>query len=213
MMPQRLKPDVRERLLRAARAELAERGLPGMRLAAVAERAESSVGNLYKYFANKQELFALAIPEQWVVEVRQRLEARIAALGTARDAFELAPDHPYLEASAELHAFTVRHRDALRFLLLRATDSPYAEFRATLSEDLTRCAVDYARRAHPAYRHTSLMQRALVRIYRHYLESLGELLEAEPSARRLEGAIAVLVRYHLSGLSALFSAQAEEMET
>ncbi|MGE0326009.1 MAG: TetR/AcrR family transcriptional regulator [Polyangiaceae bacterium] len=204
-MPQRPKPEMRERLIAAAQAELAAHGYAGMRLGAVAERAESSVGNLYKYFPGKAELFAAAIPGAVVEELRALLEARVRALGAERDAYALPPEHPYLGAAAALHAFTLRHRDALRFLLIRAEGSPYAEFVTSLSEDLGKWAVEYAREAYPAYVHSALRQRALVRIYRHYLWALGEVLETEPSARRLRDAVALQARYHLSGLTGFFT--------
>ncbi|MCA9643239.1 MAG: TetR/AcrR family transcriptional regulator [Myxococcales bacterium] len=205
-VPQRLKLEMRERLLSAARAELAERGYAGTRLSAVAARAESSVGNLYKYYPGKVELFEAAIPAALVSELRGLLETRVKALGGERDAFSLPTDHPYLGATDALHAFTLRHKDALRFLLIRAEGSPYRGFAANLSDDLVKWALRYASDAYPAYCHSALRQRVLSRIYRQYLTALGEILESEPSPRRLREAVALQSRYHLSGLAGFFSA-------
>lgn len=204
---QRQKPEVRDRLLNAARAELAERGYPAMRLTSVAKRAGSSIGNLYKYVAHKEALLAAAVPESLVEEIRQLLARRVAALGSSRDAFGLPPSHAYVMASKELLDFTLGHREVVCFLLTRAQGSPWEHFNTEICEDLAGWAVDYAKRVYPDYTHSPLRQRALLRIYRHYLEALAEALLSESSAGRMREAIELQARYHLSGLAAVFASR------
>ena len=57
-MPQRPKPEVREAILTSAAETFASVGFERATLGDIVERAGTSIGNLYKYFANKDELFA-----------------------------------------------------------------------------------------------------------------------------------------------------------
>src|SRR5687767_11995940 len=86
---------VREGFVRAAAAAFAELGFAATTMAAVAARADSSVGNLYKYFANKHELFDAVVPARLARELRERTRARIRALGSSRDVRELPGESPY----------------------------------------------------------------------------------------------------------------------
>ena len=56
-MVQRPKPEIREAILKAAAEVFAEGGFEHAALGDIVERAGTSIGNLYKYFASKDELF------------------------------------------------------------------------------------------------------------------------------------------------------------
>jgi len=145
-MPQVPKPHVREAILRAAAAELAKSGYEGTTLAEVAASAGTSTGNLYKYFANKEELFAATVPPGLVREAHTLLRRRIEALGASRDVSTLGADHPYHAASDELLELAIVRRHELLFLLRHARGTPYASFVDDLSTSLTRLALAYGER-------------------------------------------------------------------
>src|SRR6188768_2965017 len=101
-MAQVPKEHVRQGFVAAAAETFAELGFEATTMADVAERAGSSVGNLYKYFAGKQQLFDAAVPPELVQELTRRTRARIRALGTAKDVRELAPSAPYHALAGDL---------------------------------------------------------------------------------------------------------------
>ena len=122
----RLPPDQRDAILRAAGATFAEVGLERATLGEIVERAGTSIGNLYKYFANKQELLQAFLPRGFGRELTRRIRAQVEALRAEPDAFALAAGHPYRRASEELLRFTLEHRDRIVFLLLRAERTEHA---------------------------------------------------------------------------------------
>lgn len=207
-MPQRPKESVRRAIVEAARALLAEHGLAGTTASEVADRAGTSVGNLYKYFANKDELFAAAIPEAIVSEVRTLLCRQVEALGIERDVEALPSDHPYHRVRAQMLRFAIEHRHELAFLLRRADGTAYASVPEELVSDFVRLAIGYAKRAYPEFPWSSGNRRALRRIYRAYLHSIADVLDEERSPRALSDATARLMVYHLSGLRGFFSTHA-----
>ena len=53
----------RKRILEAATTEFAEYGFENTSIQQIAKKAEISVGSVYKYFENKEELFAMVVKE------------------------------------------------------------------------------------------------------------------------------------------------------
>ena len=58
-----IKKEIRDAILESAKTEFARRGFSDASIRAIAAGARTSVGNLYKYYAGKEELFlALVLP-------------------------------------------------------------------------------------------------------------------------------------------------------
>ena len=75
-MAQYPKEHVRAGIVQAATSLFADVGFGATTMAAVAARAGTSIGNVYRYFESKEELFATALPTEFAAKVR-------AALGRA----------------------------------------------------------------------------------------------------------------------------------
>jgi AcrR family transcriptional regulator len=207
-MPQVPKEEMRRAILGAAAEELAEAGFERATLASIASRAGTSIGNLYKYFANKEELFDAAIPRETASELSALLRGRVEALGIERDVRLLGPSHPYRAASNALFEFSLARRAQIIFLLSRAEATAYASFAEDLVQSLTKLAAEYGERAYPDAKLTASRRRALVRIYRAFLASMAAILREETSERALREASAHYASYHLAGLKAFFEAAA-----
>ncbi len=205
-MSQTQKSHVRKAILRAAAVELAQAGYAGTTLASVAQKACTSIGNVYKYFANKEELFAATVTPELVITAKKLLRRRIEALGASRDVGALDKAHPYHRASAELLEFATMHRYELLFLLQNAQGTAYASFVENLTSGLSKLALAYGQRAYPTACFTAANRRALFRIYRGFLGMLGAILAQEHSQRSLRDAVFWLSTYHLAGLRAFFTA-------
>jgi AcrR family transcriptional regulator len=207
-MPQRPKESVRRTIIAAAMQSFAESGYERATLGAIAQRAGTSVGNLYKYFANKDELFAAALPADFTTELEQRIQRQVEALGLERDAFALEPGHPYRRASEDLLRFSIEHRARIVFLLRHAEGTGHAAFAQTLVRRLVTLALRYAEGAYPGFSPHPALRRSLARTYRTFVATIAAILEEERSERALREAVRQLVTYHLSGLRALFQAHA-----
>lgn len=207
-MAQRQKTEVRDALIAAAAEALAEAGYKGMTLTAVAARAGTSVGNLYKYFADKEALFAAAVPPALAEALRDLLQRRVQALGVAQDVDVLPAQHPYRAVAEDGLRFAIQHRLQLLFLLGHAEDTSYAGLADELSASLTELAVQYAASAYPTARLTPGRRRALARIYRAFVVSITAILSEEAEEAALREAIDHLTSYHLAGLRAFFQTAA-----
>jgi AcrR family transcriptional regulator len=209
-MVQRPKKGVRVAILQAAGLEFSDVGFERATIAAIAKRAATSIGNVYKYFANKDELFADAMPGDVAERFRALLQARIEAFGAEHDVHALGAEHPYRVASDELLRFILANRIKILFLLRRAEGTQYSSFAEDLAQNLSRLAKRYATRAYPNSTISVARQRALVRIYRSFLASMASMLEEEITEARIRQASVHFSAYHLAGLRAFFEAAAQE---
>lgn len=203
-MVQRQKPEVREAIVKAAAEVFARDGFERATLSEVVLRAGTSIGNFYKYFANKEELFGEFIPRGFKAELLKSIRARVEAARCEPDVFALASDHRYRSASRELLSFTIEHRERVVFLLLRAQGSRHERFVDELVRSLVEMAIEHARVTFDDFTPTRAKRRALTRIYRAFVSTLGAIFVEEHGAEALREAVAVHARYHLTGLRAVF---------
>jgi AcrR family transcriptional regulator len=203
-MAQRPKPRVRDGIVAGAGALFAEIGYEATTMAAVASRAGTSIGNVYKYFESKEQLFDAVVPAEFARTLKRMTRQRVEALGAARDVRELAPDARYHVLAGELLDHCLLHRERVVILLGRPEGTPFASFADDFAKRLVTWALAYARHAWPRVAPSPGMRFALGRIYRSYLASLAQALQTFGSDARTREAIAHLTAHHQGGLKHLF---------
>lgn len=77
-----LKDDVRDKIIRAAIREFSEKGYRGSSMRVIAQNAGIVMGNIYRYFKNKEELFNSAVGPVYshISGMTARVEAEIEAV-------------------------------------------------------------------------------------------------------------------------------------
>jgi AcrR family transcriptional regulator len=208
-MPQVRKPEVRAAFVAAAARAFAELGFDATSMADVAARADSSVGNLYKYFSSKQQLFDAAVPPELVQELTRRTRARIRALGTAKDTRGLHEGNEYQALAGELLDYCLANRDAVVVVLARAHGTPFSSFSEQFVQQLCEWALDYARVAYPGFKPSRAFGFVLDRAYRAFVGSVAQALQTFPDDAETRRVIALLTDHHQGGLKRLFEAQGE----
>jgi AcrR family transcriptional regulator len=204
LVAQRQKAEVRESFVMAAASLFAEVGYETATMAAIAERASSSIGNLYKYFAGKEDIFAAVLPAEFAEHVRRLTEARIDALGGVRDIHALPPNARYHVLAGDLLDVCLAHRERVIILLDRAEGTPFAGFAVDFRDKLVAWALRYARKAWPSLRPTASLRFALETIYEHFLRGLARAFAAFRDERSIRAAVAHLTTHHQGGLKHLF---------
>ena len=128
---QYVKPELRERIVSAARAEFYERGYEGAAMRDIAAAAGTSLGNLYRYYKNKQELYA-AVVTPVIDECVERTERL----------FDISPAG--IERSATAMVSFVGDNKEVFQILVSGPAEHYAEFLRRFSESLSHRIRAYA---------------------------------------------------------------------
>jgi AcrR family transcriptional regulator len=206
-VPQIPKTHVKDAFVRAAAEAFSELGFAATTMAAVAQRADSSVGNLYKYFANKTDLFDAVVPAELARELRERTHQRIRALGGSRDVRELPAESAYHVLAGELLDFSLQHREAVVILLGRAEGTVFATFARDFVADLVAWALEYAKGAYPALAPSPELGFVLTRVYENFLSAVAAALLRFRDEKRVRRVIFQLTTHHQGGLKRLFESE------
>ena len=198
-MAQQLKPEIREQIEAAALTCFARQGLAAARMEDIAREAGVSTGNVYRYFAGKEDLFYRVITGGFVQQVRRMLLDRFRA------ALE-APGGSYadmLRLDDRQLAFVAQHRLQVVVLLTRSEGTRYAAVAEELADMMRRQARAWARRHGVAV--SGERHRVVSLVYRHYLREMAEILRVTDTPEAMREALELLMGYHLAGMGHLLT--------
>jgi AcrR family transcriptional regulator len=205
-MPQVLKPEVRERILGAALALFAGRGVAGTTMHDIARAAGMAVANLYRYYASKEELFDAAVPREVVARFEQLLErsvhahAHLAGLPRPRDE----------AAAGALLEFWIEQRLVVIVLLDRAQGSAHEGFGQRFVERLVALSIAEIRVAYPGVVVHREARLVLSHIFDNTRRMIAALLESCPDGAAIRRAVAAFRSYQVAGLGAFARGLAAE---
>lgn len=199
-MPQRLKEDVRERILAAAALVFAEHGFDAARMSDVAQRGDVTTSNIYKYFESKQVLFDAIVTPQVVAKLLKLLRRRARDIGTMA-AWTQADAQGSTSAAALLN-FWVSNRLAVVILIRGAKGTRYAHVLALMITEMERLALNHLRTrlgGPPKPEICFIVRQVFVRTF----ETIADILLTYDGPASIHTAFALFWRYQLAGLQAL----------
>jgi AcrR family transcriptional regulator len=200
-MVQQLKPEVRGRMLAAAEAVFAESGYASATMAAIAKRARVSTGNLYRYFANKEELFYTIFTDGFAESFLRIVRRRVRSLGEADDLLNLGTNAQ--RDAEELLQFWIDHRSQIVVLLDRATGSRHEAFADRFIGELMRPTLAKLRREANERRRLGLVRFTLQNIFGNTVRTIVSILESHKREADIREAFSAFWSYQLAGLEGL----------
>lgn len=195
---QTLKPELRERVVRAAEAVFVEDGYQGATMAAIAARAGVSTGNLYRYFESKDALFYTVFPDDLAETLLRLVRKRVRSLVVSDDLGALGSEAR--DDAAALLGFWTEHRASVIVLLSRAEGSRFENVRERFVDALVRPTVSKLRA--DAGRPLSHAERLVItNIFENTVRAVVSILEHGRSREEIERAFAGFWSYQLAGLA------------
>lgn len=173
-------------------------------MAAIAERAGISTGNLYRYFPGKEALFEAVIDRTFVAELLGLLRGQVRAARGQSDLFALPNSAPHRVASEELLAFAIEHRLRVAVLLGRAAGSCYDAFAGELVDELAKRALAHLKAERPGLRVSPPVRLVVRQAYENLVATVVLVLVTYAEERHIRAALAAFSSFHLGGLRALF---------
>lgn len=200
-MAQRLKQEVRRQMLAGAQAVFAEAGYSGATMADIARRADVATGNLYRYFASKDELFCAAFPDELAESFLSVVRRRVQSLVDADDLTDLGPQAR--DDAQELLRFWIDHRLAVITLLDRAAGSRHEGFRERFIDALTTPSLRKLQRKAGGRRLPPVVRFTLRNVFENTVRTIVAILEERRSEAAIREAFEAFWSYQLAGLAGL----------
>ncbi|PLY01440.1 MAG: TetR/AcrR family transcriptional regulator [Desulfuromonas sp.] len=213
-MAQRLKQEVRERILAAAVQVYAEQGYGAARLVDIADRAQVGTGNLYRYFKGKEALFNELVTPALAAELLRRLRRRMRELADMKDWGRATVAGA--DGADALLEFWVEQREVVIILLSGAEGTRLAHVRSLVHSELSRQAGRYIRMQEERVGKEGTAALApvprfvLTQIFAGTIEMIIAILRQYREPKDIREAFANFWRYQLHGLQALLTVSGEE---
>lgn len=199
-MAQKLKSEVRARIVEAAEQVFADKGLPSAKMSDIAELAGISAGNLYRYFPGKEALFDAIVDAEFVARFDALLTRRVRALThlpVAKRGSDMKPDG----AALEMLEFFVAHRRRVVILLDRNGGSPFAGFESRFVERLVELTVAHLRARAGTRPLDALVPFTLTSIFHASRLAIVSILETHAERDDIERAFRAFWSFQLAGLA------------
>lgn len=200
-MAQRLKGEVRDRIVAAAASVFARDGYAAARLVDIAGEAGISTGNLYRYFDSKDTLFGEIVTPNIAARLLKLLRHRVRELGLLND-WSLATFRGSSRAD-ELLGFWIAQRFAVIILLSGARGTCYEHVRPLVIRELTRLASQYLRSRQGNCPVTPTMRFVLTELFARTTDMIVAILQEYDDEASIQVAFALFWRYQLTGLQSL----------
>ena len=200
-MVQVLKETVRVKIVNAAEVHFARSGFRKATIKDIAQEANVSIGNVYKYYPNKKSLFEAIITPEFVEKFSRLTRNRISAFEISQK--EHSP-HPYLDNEAgELLHFLIENRLKAVILLARSAGTKYEDFSQQYVEAMVAQAIDRISEQHPQLEISPLLQFMLKKVLTNSVRGIVSTLEHFEDSESISECFAAATTYHLGGITAL----------
>jgi AcrR family transcriptional regulator len=199
-----LKEETRENILNAALSEFAGKGFCNATMANIAAGAGISVGNLYLYYKNKDELFNSLISDEFIGELKALLLGRISS-ANGFSINDLGENPAHLTAGKEIIAFFCANRLRIVIAIENAHLSKFSGLKDEIVNYLDGLFSQYLKSIHDDFQPTDLekLQPVVHIIYSSLVNSIVDLLIAYSNKEQLGPSLEKLLTYHLFGLKGL----------
>ncbi len=199
-MPQILKDDIKQKISEAAFQHFAAFGFKNTSMANIAKDANVSVGNIYRYYVNKDDIFYSLITPQFVNKFKQTMRIRINKSGIKFFSV-LERKAPAEIIDNDVIDFYYNHRLHIVILLDNSKDTVYENIRRELKDMAFNYIQQYfAENISPEYQLDQEKRFLLDIIYENLVYGILKILKAYTEREDIERAYKSLIGYHLYGL-------------
>jgi AcrR family transcriptional regulator len=196
-MAQYKKDEVKERIDSAALSVFAEKGYRSAKVSDISAAAGVSVGNIYRYYANKDDIFYSLIPEDFPAEFKAVIARKIGSAQTGRDSRAIA------DMADVFIGFMAGHREQITILFSGSQGTRYASIKSDFADILLSLVRELYPEKYAAYIARYGDDRALALVYENLIGMYGYLLRSTQGEEELIHQMRQVNLYHFSGIMRL----------
>lgn len=194
-MTQYKKDDIRQKINEAALWVFSKKGYLNTKILDIAGDAGVSVGNIYRYYKNKDEIFYSVMPESFPGQLLEAVRAKISAaqggLKAGSDAFESFID------------FMMQHRQRIVIIFAGSRGTKYERLKASFAGELLSAVKTFYSGKYMEYIDRYGDDTVIRLIFESLIYSYGHILRQDVKQEKMAEMLAQLNLYHFSGITRL----------
>ncbi len=206
IMAQRLKSGVRESILDAAIDCFFERGLQNSSMSDIAGKAGIAVGNLYRYFKDKEDIFYSSITDENIKNLKKIIEFKFKkSHGMSVCPRKMAED----VIQNELIELIASNRKYWYIVFLKSEGTKYSNIKEESTLFLTGLFRQYIESINKesGVKISEEEKFLSTQVYRSLIDSFCSVLKENNDVDTIKALCRRLLSYHFAGLEALFPAK------
>jgi AcrR family transcriptional regulator len=192
IMAQFKKDEVQERIHTAALTVFAEQGYSNTKIADIAVQAGVSVGNIYRYYPGKEQIFEAVMPKSFIESFKNELSRKIEEFPSQ----SLLSGKPFLQ-------LLIENRERIIILFTGSQGTSYENFRKDLVGFLMAAVQQHypelCRNLMETYRNEWILES----IYAMLIDLFATIAKRVTNGAQLELALKAVNTYHLLGIAGL----------
>lgn len=198
-MSQVPKEHIRNLILETALNLFALNGYNNTSIADIAKHAGISVGNIYRYFESKFQIFNIILPEEFVLNFKEQLLKKIIT-GSIGSIKEQSNNLLYITYSEAFHHYVISNRLKLLILISNPEETPYNTFKEDIIDYWVQIVLEHFVFDKECREKVSL---TLTILFQGYLQLYRMVLSMELDEARIIDELKRMNKYHIMGLSAI----------
>jgi len=201
-MAQTLKTEIKDRINNSAFQVFFRKDYRSAKMSEIANEANISVGNIYRYYKNKEDLFYQIIPPEQVSNIKKMLTKRIQAAYGINDVKKLDQEAQYWKIFEEQLKFMLEHRHMIVILLCNSRGTIYENFKDELINLMKTLTKKYLKSIRASGKKTPETDFTMDLIYNHLIDVIVKTLSKFEDRKKANLIIRKFLSYHLAGLKA-----------
>ena len=199
-MAQTLKTEIKDRINDAAFQVFFRKDYRSAKMSEIANEASISVGNIYRYYKNKENLFYQIIPPEQVSNIKKMLKKRIQAAYGINDLKKLDQEAQYWKIFEEQLQFMLEYRQMIVILLCNSRGTIYEDFKDELIDLMKTLTRKYLKSIRANEKRTPETDFTMDLIYNHLIDVIVKTLSKFEDRKKANLIIRKFLSYHLAGL-------------
>ncbi|HYF81771.1 MAG TPA: TetR/AcrR family transcriptional regulator [Clostridia bacterium] len=202
------KDEIKGKIDAAALAVFAEKGYKGAKISDIGERAGVSVGNIYRYYGSKDDIFYAIISESFIEDTKGLLKQKIEA-SEGRDSLLEEQQDSFWLVNEEVIDFMVENRRKLIIVFEKSEGTKYEKAKSELVEFI----LVEVRKSMAAQSGTSeiriLDSFTAGIIYKNLIDMVLGIMEESTDSETARRCLRAVNTYHMFGISGFVANKGE----
>ena len=194
------KDEIKERIDVAALAVFAEKGYKGAAISEIGKRAGVSVGNIYRYYRCKDDMFYANVDNHFIEEIKDILKDKIAAMGGKNTLLEGLQDGFWL-VNEEAISFMVANRHKIIILFGKSEGTKYEKAKAELVAYILEEVKKSTAKGAAAFETAIQDGFTADIIYKSLMDMILGILEESEDSETVKRSLRAVNAYHLFGIT------------